>query len=139
MSQFGRKNGIHNFIIYVTLISFLVTVPGLGMDENSRIVFRSNSGQHITRQVFTNSDNIETLKLQDNTLALVSVKGMHHNNRSRKYGQNAKLLLFILLLILGVFRFIHVIYGFYLYLFIRRRMLLITYIHNKDGRKRLSL
>ncbi len=130
-------NGRKKFIIYLLLVSFVITAFDIGVEEHALSRYVADPGSYITKQAFTTCENVHIFQVQESNLALGIIRGYKNNNRSQENNRCGMLLLFILTFLSGVFRFTQEIYGFYRHLFIRYRYVMITYMHDKDGRKRI--
>ncbi|MBR1599691.1 MAG: hypothetical protein IJ661_12385 [Lachnospiraceae bacterium] len=134
MNMFKRQT---NFILIFLLISCITAMFGMGLEEHALSDIGSNNTSCISNQSFTTSDNITTIHVSEGNLALAIIKGIRNSSRQKTFGRNNVLLIFILTVLSGVFRLTQEIYGFYHRLYVRQRFYLISYIHAKDGCKRL--
>lgn len=134
MNMFKRQN---NFILIFLLISCITAMFGMGLEEHALSDIGNSNTSCISNQSFTTSDNITTIHVSEGNLALAIIKGIRNSSRQKSFGRNNVLLIFILTILSGVFRLTQEIYGFYHRLYIQQRYYLISYIHAKDGRKRL--
>ena len=134
MNMFKRQN---NFILIFLLISCITAMFGMGLEEHALSDIGNSNTSCISNQSFTTSDNITTIHVSEGNLALAIIKGIRNSSRQKSFGRNNVLLIFILTILSGVFRLTQEIYGFYNRLYVRQRYYLISYIHAKDGCKRL--
>lgn len=127
------------FILYALLMSCIIAMFGMGLDEHALSSAGSNRTSCISKQSFTTSDNITTIHVSEGNPALAIIKGIKNGSRQKSFGINSVLFIFILTILSGVFRLTQEIYNHYHRLYIRHRYYLISYIHAKDGRKPLPL
>ena len=127
-----------NFILYILLISCIITILSVGFQEHTFSLASDKITSSISSQSFTTSDNITTIHVSEDNLALAIIKGIRNSSSKKTMLRNSILLIFVLTLLSGVFRLTQEIYGFYQRLYIKLRLYLIAYMHAKDGRKRLS-
>lgn len=125
-----------NLILVFLLISCNIAILGMGLDE--RVISDNYNSQTscISSQAFTTNDNITIIHVSESNLALTLIKGIRNNSRNKTFERNSILLIFILIVLSGVFRLTQDIYYFYHRLYVKQRYYLISYIHAKDGRKR---
>ena len=125
-------------ILYFFLISCVIAMFGMGLENHVLSDTESKSTSSISSQSFTTSDNITTIHVSEGNLALAIIKGIRNSSRQKSFNRSSILLLFVLTILSGVFRLTQEIYGFYDRLYVGHRYILIAYIHAKDGHKRPS-
>ena len=126
-------------IIYLLLLVFMVTASGLGLDEKRQVFLSCNRQceSTLSKQIFTVSNDLHTLELRDNTVSLSTIRGMK-NRSSGTSERNSLLLLLILVVFAGIYRLLHPFCMKHARCAIDYQMQSIRYIHNIDGRKRVS-
>lgn len=133
------KENRNNFIIYLLLVVFLITGAGYGLGEEGQ-VFSSYSKTGESRfsvPTITTTSEIHTFQVKERssvTMRYNNLKGNHS-----EFNLRGGLQFLCILTILSIFfRLIQERYVYYARLYVRKRFLVITFIQNADGRKRIS-
>ena len=125
-----------NLIIYLFIISIIFMACGMGLDTCMDKSL-STSESVVMSQTFEVGDSLQNVQLQENNYALKFIREYKNSSRSKFYGRSV-LLLIILTILLGIFRIVQYMRGLYHAKFNRYKAFVIGYIHDTDGRKRLS-
>lgn len=134
-----RSSGLQNFIIYLLLTVFLITGSGMGLDEGCQVfsLCGRNRGSTLTSQTFTTSGDLHTFEVRESSAVVFSIRGFK-SNRSESFGRSGLFFLCVLAVLSGIFRLVQEIFVFYDRLYVHDRFHMITFMHDTDGRKRIS-
>lgn len=127
---------LDNLIIYLFILSIIFTACGMGLDNYMDKSL--NASESIVKgQTFEVGDSLQNAQIQENNYALKFIREYKNSSRSKFYGRSV-LLLIILTILLGIFCIVQYMRGLYHAKFNRYKAFVIAYIHDTDGRKRLS-
>lgn len=126
-----------NLIIYIFLIAVIFSIQGMGMDDYT-LFSEHEEKSSITSQVIEVSDHLQTVHAEKNTSVSELIREYKNNKRSGFFNKRNIILLVILTFLLGCFHTFLGSHGLYREKFNRFRAFIIAYIHDIDGRKRLS-
>lgn len=126
-----------NLIIYIFLIAVVFSIQGMGMDDYA-LLSEHKEKSSISNQVIEISDHLQTVHAEKSNSALELIREYRNNKRTGSYNKRNIFLLVILTFLLGCFHTFLGSHGLYRVKFNRFRAFIIAYIHDIDGRKRLS-
>ncbi|MBQ9198818.1 MAG: hypothetical protein IJ141_05225 [Lachnospiraceae bacterium] len=133
-------NNVYKFkkiIIYIFLISVIFTIQGMGLDDYA-LFSEHKEKSSITNQVIEVSDHLQTVHAEKSNSAFELIREYKNNKRSGYFNKRNIILLVILTFLLGCFHTFLVSHGLYRVRFNSFKAFIIAYIHDLDGRKRLS-
>ena len=131
---------IRQYMIYLLLAVMIVTASGLGLDEKRQVFLSYNhqAESTLSKQMFTVSNDLHTLELRDNTSNLSTIRGMREKRLNTL--EHSGLLLFLLCVVFaGIYRLLHQFCMQCAGCAIEKRMHVIRFIHDMDGRKRNTI
>ncbi len=133
-------NNVYKFkkiIIYIFLISVIFTIQGMGLDDYA-LFSEHKEKSSITNQVIEVSDHLQTVHAEKSNSAFELIREYKNNKRSGYFNKRNIILLVILTFLLGCFHTFLGSHGLYRVRFNSFKVFIIAYIHDIDGRKRLS-
>ena len=133
------KMQFRNFIIYLFLAVFLVTGVGSGLDTglNAFSACEQQGDAVFSIKTFTISRILHNFEARESNTTLFVLKGFQ-NNHQKAFGRNGLFFLFILAVFAKLFSLIKEILVLYDRLYVHERYHMITFMHDTDGRKRIS-
>lgn len=128
---------LRQYVIYLLLAVMIVTASGLGLDEKRQVFLAYNhqTESTLSKQMFTVSNDLHTLELRDDTSNLSTIRSMREKSSSNIERSGLLLLLFSVIFA-GIYRLLHQFCMQCSGCVIERRMHVIRFIHDMDGRKR---
>ncbi|MBO6114998.1 MAG: hypothetical protein J6P57_08070 [Lachnospiraceae bacterium] len=126
-----------NIIIYIFILAVFISAQGMGLDDYKELLSKNEAGS-IIYQTVEISNHLQTVHLEENDFLFEFVRCYKNVGRSKVYGQRDFIFLILLVILLGIFIISKFIYGLYKFKFHFQRAYVIAYIHDTDGRKRLS-
>ena len=126
-----------NLIIYIFLIAVVFFFFFLVMDDYE-LLSEQKEKSSISNQVIEVSDHLQTVHAEKSTSVPELIRDYKNNKRSGSFNKRNIILLVILTFLLGCFHTFLGSRGLYRVKFNRFRAFIIAYIHDIDGRKRLS-
>ncbi len=134
-----KKEMFHNFIVYLfVLVSFIVAV-GYGFGEECQFFSSvySESESSVNAPTFLVNEGLHTVHVRKCNTNVLRFRVMN-DTRSEVALRSGFVFLSILAILSVFFRFIHRIIIYYRRLYVLDRYVVVWFIHNKDGRKRLA-
>lgn len=128
-----------NFIIYLFLAVFLVTGVGIGLDTglNAFSTYEQQGDSVFTAKTFTTSRILHNFEVRESNSTLLTLKGFQ-NRHQKAFSRSGLFILFILAVFARLFSLIKEIFILYDRLYVHERYHMITFMHDTDGRKRIS-
>lgn len=131
----NRTNLSKRIVLYFTLISCLFSLLDLGL-SNCASLTDSKPEHYVSNQISSAIDNVASIYVPEYDLTIVIIKGIKSATHNSSIYKAALCLILFILLNLTVF-YVNLIFRLYSRQYIENIYYLITYIHSKDGRKRL--
>lgn len=129
----------NNFIIYLLLVVFLITGAGYGLGEECQVfsAYHNVNSSEITAPTFSANDEIHTFQVRERNSVTLRYNSMK-SNRGEVTLRGCLLFLCVLALLSVFFRLLQEIFFRFERLYVRERLCIIGFIHDTDGRKRIS-
>ncbi len=133
------KETIHNFIIYLFVLISLIAAAGYGYDEEFQFFSsaHNNTNDCLNAPAFLVNNDLHTFQVRKSNTTVLRFR-MINDKHNEAVLKNGFLFLSILTVLSVFFHLIQRIIVFYCHLYVRDRVVVIRFIHNKDGRKRLA-
>ena len=136
MKCYEKRN---NFIVYLLLVVFLITGAGFGLGEECQVFssYHDVPSSVITVPTFTASNELHTFQVKERNSVTFRYNSLR-NNRSEATLRGSLLFVCVLTILSVLFQLLQEIFVYFERLYVRDRYYIITFMHNTDGRKRIS-
>lgn len=134
-----RREQVQNFIIYLFLATLFLTGAGMGFEENAQVFFscqQENEAQILETTIST-SDEIHIFQVRRSHAETTRISERYQEH-SRQLLRMGYLFLFVLAVLSVYFQLVQKTYVFYDRLYVKKRYVMLTFIHDADGRKRFA-
>lgn len=130
---------IHNFIVYLLFIVFVLTGAGYGLGEECQVYSLSQIDQNskICVPTVTASGNLHIFQVKERSSSILQYRNFQNGN-SESTLRGSFVFLCVLALLSVYFQLIHKVFVCHQRLYVHDRFYMITFMQDIDGRKRFS-